>query len=90
MAEQEILYKGRRIQILSGEGPQTFADTDYPLTIWDKKTKTPWGNARQTSNGEYEGFIVYGMGQLSISGKTLRELASDAYFQIMWCEKNDV
>jgi hypothetical protein len=90
MEEQEILYKGRRIQILRGKGPQTFPIADYPLTIWDKKTKTPWGNAKQNSSGAYEGFIQYGMGELSISGETLRELAADAYFQILWCEKNDV
>lgn len=90
MEQQEILYKGRRIQILRGEGPQTFQITDYPLTIWDKKTNTPWGNARQTNNGTFEGFIVYGMGELSISGETLRELAAAAYGQILWCERNDI
>jgi len=90
MEKQEILYKGRRIQILRGEGSQTFSDVDYPLTIWDKKIGTSWGNARQNSSGAYEGFIVYGMGQLTISGETLRELAADAYLQIVWCEKHDV
>ncbi len=90
MANQDILYNGKRIQILKGNGQNTFAIEGYPLTIWDKKTKTPWGNARQESDGGYKGFIVYGMGELAIDGTTLRNLAAYAYAQILWCEKHDV
>jgi hypothetical protein len=90
MASPEILYNGRRIQILVGDGENTFAIEGYPITILDKKTRTPWGNARQEDDGSYTGFIVFGMGELSIDGATLRDLAASAYAQILWCEKHDV
>ena len=90
MANLEILYNGKRIQILAGDGKNTFAIEGYPLTILDKKTQIPWGNAKPESDGSYTGFIVYGMHELAIDGATLRDLAADAYAQILWCEKHDV
>ncbi len=90
MADPEILYNGRRIQILEGDGKNTFAIEGYPLTILDKKTQIPWGNAKRESDGGYTGFVVYGMHELAIYGATLRDLAAAAYAQIIWCEKHDV
>jgi hypothetical protein len=85
----EVIYRGRRIQILKdASGPNIFEADGYDLTLWDRRVGCDAGKARQTAEGSFEGYIVYGMHEISIGGNNLRALAQSAYLAIRYCDKH--
>lgn len=83
-----VRYNGRRIKIIENiKDSKYFVDQNYPMTIIDKRIESDVGNARRSANGGYEGYIVCGNHELTVSGITLRDLAKSTYTQILVSEK---
>jgi hypothetical protein len=83
-----VRYNGRRIKIIENlKNGQCFGNSEYPISIVDKKINADVGSAKKIESGVYEGYIVCGMHELHIDGKNIRELAKSAYREILVAEK---
>ena len=84
-----VRYNGRRIKVVENiKDGKYFLDQNYPLTIIDKQIDTDVGSARRRKDGGYEGYIICGNHNLTVSGFDLRELAKSVYAQILVSEKH--
>jgi hypothetical protein len=88
MSQEIIHYNGKQILLVeNGVGEKFSSDEQYPIVIFDKRTSSWVGGARQSDTGSYEGFIACGMHALSVSGNSVRDFASDVYAAILEAEK---
>jgi hypothetical protein len=88
MSQEIIHYNGKRILLVeNGVGEKSSSDEQYPIVIFDKRTSSWVGGARQSDTGSYEGFVACGMHALSVSGNSVRDFASDVYAAILEAEK---
>ena len=70
-----VFYNGRRVLILDSTGDDDFG-LGHGIVLWDKTMLLPMGWADRQTDGTYEGFVIYGPNEISISGTDLSELAA--------------
>jgi len=78
-----ILYRNRRILIVDAGASLEFS-YGRQLVLIDHVLNIEAGTADWHPSGEYEGFVIYGPHELSVSGKTLTELAANCLDRYVW------
>ena len=78
-----ILYRNRRILIVDARASLGFS-YGRQLVLIDHVLNIEAGTADWHPSGEYDGFVIYGPHELSVSGKTLSELAANCLDRYVW------
>jgi hypothetical protein len=82
-----ILYRNRRILIVDARASLGFS-YGRQLVLIDHVLNIEAGTADWHPSGEYDGFVIYGPHELSVSGKTLSELAANCLDKYVWTLNN--
>lgn len=90
LSGHNILYKGRRYWAfeVSKEFPYEGSEDIDSIVIYDGLLETDVAWCHIGINGEFNGFVAYGMHELSVSGSTIRELIDDVDRVLKWTMKN--
>ncbi len=82
-----ILYRNRRLVVLDARAAPDFSYGSQVVLI-DHLFDIEAGTADWRRTGMYEGLVIYGPYELSVSGETLGDLAADCLRTYLWALDN--